>query len=352
MTGIHDVANEVSLSTATVSRALRNLPGVSEETRQRVVEAAQRLGYVASPAASVLAGGETRTIAIVAPYVTRWFFATVVEGAESVLRQHGYDVLLYNLGGDLAARSRVLHSHLLSKRVDGVLVIGIEPTADEREWLNRNSPPIALVGARMPGCPSVQIDDERAARTGLEHLLELGHRLIGYVGGSAVEPLDFSAPTARLNGYRHSLRDAGIAHRTDLEAFGHFTIEGGYEAGLELLGLPDPPTAIFCASDEMAIGVLSAARELNLRVPEDVSVVGIDDHVLARFVGLTTVRQPVTQLGQVAAHNLLALIHQRRIPQASDTPVADTVLDAELVHRSSSVAPVSPDQPISTDRTR
>ncbi len=202
MIGIHDVANDVGLSTATVSRALRNLPGVSTETRQRVVESAQRLGYVASPAASVLAGGETRTIAIVAPYVTRWFFATLVEGAESVLRQHGYDVLLYSLGGDHSTRSRVLHSHLLTKRVDGVLVLGIEPTADERDWLNRNAPPIALVGARMPGCPSVQIDDELAARTGVEHLLELGHRRIGYVGGSAVEPLDFSTPRARLNGYR------------------------------------------------------------------------------------------------------------------------------------------------------
>ncbi len=102
----------------------------------------------------------------------------------------------------------------------------------------------------------------------------------------------------------------------------------------------------------MAIGVLSAARELTLRVPEDVSVVGIDDHVLARFVGLTTVRQPVTQLGQLAASSMLALIQQRRLRQVSDAPVVDTVLDAVLVHRSSSAAPVSPDQRASTDRTR
>ncbi len=349
MTGINDVAKEVGLSTATVSRALRGLPGVSADTRQRVVEAAQRLGYVASPAASVLAGGQTRTVAIVAPFVTRWFFATVVEGAESVLRQHGYDVLLYSLGGDQHTRGRVLHSHLLTKRVDGVLVLGIEPTDDEQEWLNTHAPPVSLVGARMRGCPTVHIDDERAARTGMQHLIDLGHRVIGYVGGSAVEPLDFSTPRARLRGYRRSLSEAGLPRRPELETFGHFTIEGGFEAGGELLSLPERPTAIFCASDEMAIGVLSAARERGLRVPEDLSVVGIDDHQLARYIGLTTVRQPVTQQGQIAARNLLELMQRRRLDPRPSLPPRETLLQAELVVRTSS-GPVEADQSVSGER--
>ncbi|MEZ5092039.1 LacI family DNA-binding transcriptional regulator [Nocardioides sp.] len=335
MTGINDVAHEVGLSTATVSRALRNLPGVSEETRQRVVEAAQRLGYVASPAASVLAGGETRTIAVVAPFVTRWFFATVVEGAESVLRQHGYDVLLYSLGGDQATRSRVLHSHQLTKRVDGVLVLGIEPTDDEELWLHTHAPPVSLVGARMEGCPSVSIDDERAARIGLQHLLDLGHRRIAYVGGSATEPLDFSTPRARLRGYRSTLTTAGIPLRAEYETYGHFTIEGGFEAGGELLSLEDPPTAIFCASDEMAIGVLSAARERGVSVPGQLSVMGIDDHLLARYIGLSTVRQPVVEQGQIAARNLLEVIRQRRLAPSDRVLFGDTVLPAELVARTS-----------------
>ena len=348
MTGIDDVARDVGLSTATVSRALRDLPGVSHETRARVVEAASRLGYVASPAASSLAGGKTRTVAIVAPYATRWYFATVIEGAESVLRESSYDVLLYSLGGDREARRRVLGSHLLSKRVDGVIIVGIEPTPEEREWLDQHAPPLALVGVTKPGSPSVRIDDWAAAHLGMRHLLELGHRRIGYVGGSDNEPLDFTTPQARLTGYRDALTEAGIDLRPDYETYGHFTIEGGLAAGHALLTLPDRPTAVMCASDEMALGVLSAARDLGLEVPSDVSVVGIDDHVLAAYVGLTTVRQPVTAQGQLAASALLELITQRR---TADGPATgqDVVLPAELVLRSST-GPLGAAQPAAGSR--
>jgi LacI family transcriptional regulator, repressor for deo operon, udp, cdd, tsx, nupC, and nupG len=331
-----DVAVRAGVSSATVSRALRGLPGVGEEQRARIEEIAAELGYITSPAASALAGGATRTVAIVAPYVTRWFFATVVEAAETVLRQHGYDVLLYSLGGDHTTRTRVLHSHLLTNRVDGILVLGIDPTLEEQDWLNTHAPPVSLVGAQMPGCPSVRIDDEEAAQLGMRHLIELGHGAIGYLGGSMTEPLDFTTPLARLRGYRRSLAESGLELRPDFETFGHFTIEGGFEAGHELLSRRDRPTAIFCASDEMAIGVLSAARELSIRVPEDVSVAGMDDHVLARYVGLTTVRQPVTQQGQVAARNLLSKIGQRRLGAVREHgPADETVLPVELVRRTS-----------------
>ena len=354
MTGINDVAREVGLSTATVSRALRDLPGVSHETRARVVEAANRLGYIASPAASVLAGGQTRTVAIVAPYATRWYFATVIEGAEAVLRENAYDVLLYSLGGDRAARRRVLESHLLGKRVDGVLIVGIELTAQERHWLTTHAPPLSLVGTAMPGSPSVRIDDSEAARLGVRHLLSLGHRKIGYVGGSDTEPLDFTTPRARLASYRDSLVAAGIGLRDDYETYGHFTIEGGIAAGRELLTLPERPTAVMCASDEMALGVLSAARDLGLAVPEDVSVAGIDDHVLAGYVGLTTVRQPVSEQGELAARELLELVTHRRA--AHPRTASDIVLPVELVVRSTTApppaAPVSGQSAAASRRTR
>jgi DNA-binding LacI/PurR family transcriptional regulator len=303
MTGIKDVAREVEMSTATVSRALRGLPGVSDSTRALVSDAARRLGYVPSPTAASLASGRTRTVAVVVPHVTRWFFACVVQGAEEVLRDREYDLLLYNLAGEAAARHRVFETNLLDKRVDAVLVLSLAPTPDELARLQRLALPVTFVGADVPGWATVRIDDERAARTATQHLIDLGHRRIAYVGGPG--GLDFTAPIARLAGYRATITEAGLDHDARLELDGGFTIAGGVEAGRAALDRPDPPTAIFAASDEMAIGVMRGVRELGLRVPEDVSVVGIDDHELADFFGLTTVAQPVLEQGRVAARLVL-----------------------------------------------
>jgi LacI family transcriptional regulator, repressor for deo operon, udp, cdd, tsx, nupC, and nupG len=308
VTGIKDVAREVEMSTATVSRALRGLPGVTDETRERVMAAAHRLGYVPSPSAAGLASGQTRTVAVVVPFVTRWFFATVVHGAEQVLRQHGYDLLLYNLGGDRDARHRVFETSLLTKRVDAVLVLSLTPTEDELERLAGLDRPVTIVGADIPGWATVRIDDVAAAATATGHLADLGHRRIAYIGGATEGVLDFTAPTARINGYRRTLADRGLPHDPSLEADGEFTLAGGLRAGRVLLGRPDRPTAVFAASDEMAIGVLRAARELGLRVPEDVSVIGIDDHEMAGFFDLTTIAQSADEQGRVAARQVLSAL--------------------------------------------
>lgn len=311
MTGIKDVARDVQMSTATVSRALRGLPGVSEETRGRVAEAARRLGYVASPSAAGLATGQTRTVAVVVPFVTRWFFATVVHGAEEVFRERGYDLLLYNLGGDAAARHRVFATGLLTKRVDAVLLLGLKPSPEELARLRELGRPVIIVGADVPGWATVRIDDELAARTATQHLLDLGHRRIAYVGGATAGVLDFTAPVARLAGFREALSAAGVAPDPSLEVDGEFTVEGGIRVGHGLLGRPDPPTAVFAASDEMAMGLLRTARELGVRVPEDLSVVGLDDHVMAPLFDLTTVAQPVLEQGRVAAEQILAALAGR-----------------------------------------
>lgn len=308
MTDIKDVARDVNMSTATVSRALRGLPGVSEETRARVVETALRLGYVASPGAAALASGKTRTVAVIVPWVTRWFFSAVVQGAEEVLREQGYDLLLYNLAGDESARHRVFETTLLNKRVDAVLVLSLKPTTDELARLDKLGRPVTIVGADVPGWATVRIDDVEAARAATRHLTGLGHRRIGYVGGEIEGVLDFTAPAARLTGYREALGEAGIEVDESLEAEGGFTVAGGTEAAEHLLGLPERPTAIFAASDEMAFGVLRTARELGLRVPEDLSVVGIDDHEMAGIFDLTTIAQPVHEQGRVAALQVLSAL--------------------------------------------
>lgn len=331
MTSIKDVAREVSLSTATVSRALRGLRGVSDDNRLKVSEAAQRLGYVPSPSAVGLASGQTRTVAVIVPHVTRWFFGEVVQGAEEVLRTAGYDLLLYNLAGEPAARHRVFQTGLLSKRVDAVLVIGLRPTADEQRRLAGLGRPVAVVGAVASDLFSVSIDDVHAARLATEHLADLGHRRIAYVGGS-LDSLDYVAPSARLAGYRAVLGERGLPLEDALEDVGGFSVAGGGEAARRLLSRPDRPTAIFAASDEMAIGVLRAARELGLSVPADLSVVGIDDYELASFFDLTTVAQPVREQGRRGAERVLA--------ELTGSPAPDSeVLPVQLLVRSSTAAP-------------
>lgn len=326
------------MSTATVSRALRGLPGVSDENRSRVMEAAERLGYVPSPSAAGLASGRTSTVAVVVPHVTQWFFGQVIQGAEEVLRTAGYDLLLYNLAGDPAARHRVFETSLLSKRVDAVLVLGLRPSPGELARLGSLGRPVAIVGADAPGFFAVRIDDGLAGRIATSHLADLGHRRIGYVGGSTVNAVDFTAPSARLAGFRSVVAERGLDADPALEDLGDFTVAGGGEAAQRLLALPDPPTAIFAASDEMAIGVLRAARELGLSVPRDLSVVGIDDHELAAFFDLTTVRQPVREQGRVAAEQVLTQLRARR---ATALPPEEVVLPLELVERHTTAAPLA-----------
>ena len=341
MTGIKDVAQELKLSTATVSRALRGLPGVSDSTRERVQQTALALGYVPSPSAAGLASGQTRTVAVVVPWVTRWFFGSVVEGAEEVLREHGYDLLLYSLAGSQDARDRVFRAGQLAKRVDAVLVLSLKPTEVELGRLEALGCPVTFVGADVPGWATVRIDDEAAARTATRHLIDLGHRRIAYVGGPGV--LDFTAPNAREAGYRGSLREAGLPHDPGLEVDGAFTISGGTEAGMQLLSRPDRPTGIFAASDEMAIGVLRAARNLGLRVPQDVSLVGIDDHQLAAFFDLTTVAQPVLDQGRLAARQVLDALAATRT--GARWQPAQVILPTHLLARGTT-AP-APEEPTS-----
>lgn len=333
MTGIRDVARDVEMSTATVSRALRGLRGVSETTRGRVLESAQRLGYVPSPSAAGLASGQTRTVAVIVPRVTQWFFAAVVQGAEEVLRERGYDLLLYNLAGDPSARHRVFETSLLMKRVDAVLVLSLKPSPGERDRLSRLGRPVTIVGADLPGWATVRIDDEEAATTATRHLVDLGHERIAYIGGATSGVLDFTAPSARLAGYRRTLDRAGLEQPPGLEEDGEFTAAGGQAAALRLLARPDRPTAIFAASDEMAIGALRGARELGLRVPEDVSVVGVDDHEMARYFDLTTVAQPVHEQGRVAATQVLAAL------TGDDWTPEQVILPTELVVRRTTSRP-------------
>jgi DNA-binding LacI/PurR family transcriptional regulator len=310
---------------------------VSDETRFRVLQAAAELDYVASPSAAGLASGQTRAVGVIVPFVTRWFYASVVQGAEELLRESGYDLLLYNLGGDREARRRVFRTHLLRKRVDAVLVLSLTPIADEVAALTKLDRPVAVVGATVPGWSSVRIDDDATARIAMRHLVDLGHRRIGYIGGSLEDQLDFAAPLDRLRGYRAAMREAGLRKDRSWEVIGDFTVRGGLAAMRLLLEADQRPTAVFAASDEMAVGAVHAVREVGLRVPEDISVIGIDDHEMAEFFELSTVAQPVHEQGQLAAKLLLDALAAD--PDRVVTPKALTVPTRLIVRRTTASPP-------------
>lgn len=312
MTRIDDVARLAGVSTATVSRALRGLPTVSEPTRTRVLEAAAQLGYTASPSASRLAGGRTGTVAVVVPRITRWFFATVVEAAEDTLHQAGYDLLLYNLGGSEHERQRLLHTAALHKRVDAVMLVATPLEGADFAAVTSLALPGVTVssGTGVPGWPSIRIDDVAAARTATAHLIAQGHRRIAHISGDPSDELAFTAPIDRQRGYREALLAAGIEPDPQLDVEAEFTVAGGERAVAKLLRHGPPPTAIFAACDEMAMGAMATLRQAGLRVPADVSVIGIDDHDLAGVVGLTTVAQPAADQGRLAAATLLGPLTQ------------------------------------------
>ena len=330
--GIRHVAALAGVSVGTVSRALRGQPGVAPDTRHRVKAAAGELGYVASPSAASLASGRTMAVGVVVPFITRWFFSSVVQGAEAVLADAGYDVLLYDLAGRADARTRLFGGRLLEKRVDAALLVTLALDSAERQAMRDLGRPVALVGGRA-GFPSVAIDDVQAGQTATQHLLELGHRRIAFVGLDPAAKGTFHVASDRRKGYRLALRRADVPVDPQLEVPGDFTVAGGRRAMRELMALANPPTAVFAASDEMAMGCLHAIRLAERRVPEDISVIGIDDHEMSTLHDLTTVAQPVIEQGRIAADLLLGLL------RGDTPPAADVVVPTRLVVRSTTAAP-------------
>lgn len=301
--GIDDVARRAGVSTATVSRALSGRGPVSDATRERVRAAAVELGYVVSAAASTLATGRTRAIGVVVPFLDRWFFSTVLAGISDALVRQGYDITLYSVSADADERRRVFDDHLRRRRIDGVLTIALDLDAEESALLRGLGIPIVAIAGPTPLLTTLTVDDLAVGRLATEHLLGLGHRRIAHIGADATTDAVSSVPALRRRGFAEAMDAAGA---TALHETADFTIEGGSAAARRLLVASDAPSAIFAASDEMAIGAVLAARERGLRVPEDVSIIGVDGNDLGRWFGLTTIDQFARGQGARAAEDVLA----------------------------------------------
>ncbi|CAD5991452.1 LacI family DNA-binding transcriptional regulator [Agreia sp. COWG] len=336
MSGIEDVALRAGVSKATVSRALSGRGYVSEMARHKVQAAASELGYVVSSNASSLVTGRTNNVGVIIPVINQWFFGSILEGVERKLLERGYDLMLYNLTKNTEERSRVFEYFLVRKRVDAIIAVTLEISPDEATSLVGLGKPLAGIGGPLAGIPTLGIDDVAAARFATEHLIALGHTRIMHVGGDSAEIMDFHVHSKRLQGFVDALSSAGLPFTADWFVATRFDIPGGYAAGKQILGDPRRrPTAIFAATDEVAIGIILAARELGISIPDDLSVIGIDNHPLTELFGLTSIAQDPADQGEQAVD----LVMRQLDDAAWRPPSIHATVPARLVVRSSTSAP-------------
>jgi DNA-binding LacI/PurR family transcriptional regulator len=294
------------------------------------------LGYVASSSASGLATGRTKTIGVLAPFVSRWFFSKAIEGADRELHARSYNLSLFNLGGHGSHRERLFSKTMVYKQIDALLVLCMALTHEELDHLQKLDIPLVVVGGHVEECAYIGIDDYAAASTAVQHLIDLGHRDIALLHGDDETDLNFDVPRVRILAFKDVMAAAGLPIRPEWDEMGDFTVRSGQEAFRRLWALPAPkPTAIFCASDEMAMGIIFEAARVGVRVPEDLSVVGIDNHDFAEAVGLTTVGQRPDEQAELATKMLLDEL------DGVSGAVHSAVAEHQLIVRRTTAAPPS-----------
>lgn len=323
---IREVAEAAGVSVATVSRALRGLPSVAPATREKVERVAAELDYLPDPYAARLSSAQAHTVVVAVPLPGQWYYAQIVAAVEAVASAAGYELQLHVAGDDLQ-RERFIRDILpQQRRVGGAILVDIPIDADEVAALKERGVLIVAVGQHTDGIVTVTIDNIQAAYEATGHLIERGHRRIAVLGGMPDGQPHLSIPREREEGYRQAMFDAGLEIDETLIVNGNFSIEGGADATRDLLSIRNPPSALFALSDEMAAGAIQAAREKGVAVPQDLAIVGFDDHDFAAAMGLTTVRQPVIAQGEMAMQAVLDAL--------SGAPwTEDRILDHELVMR-------------------
>ncbi len=333
---MRQIAETAGVSRTTVSFVLNNVPGIniSDETRQRILETARQLSYIPDSAARSLASGRAGAVALVLrqsahQVISDAFLAPVVQGVAAAVKDYGCHVLIEPL--DPADINGSYGDLVRSRRADGILMSGPRLDDSELARIAAENIPVVMIG-QLPGSniPFVDIDNVQCARTAVEHLLSLGHRRIACITNAA---LAYTASRDRLEGYRQAIEAAGISYTQSLVRYGDFTDESGERAMADLLERANPrPTAVFVASDVVALGALNAIRAAGLCIPDDIALVGFDDIPLAQYVDppLTTIRQPAYAIGWGAGQMLARLIADRGDVQ--DTAI---LLDTELVVRKS-----------------
>ncbi len=322
---IRDVAKRASVGVGTVSRVLNDSPNVRAETRERVLSAIADMDFKPSKAARQLSLGKTHAIGVIAPYFTTPSCVERLRGVESALSATNYDFSLFNIE-TMRRRKEIFTDVPRKERIDGLIIITLVPPDSLIERLARRGIPTILLDQSNPQLSSVSTDDVRGAKMAVEHLIQLGHRKIGYISDTIddgkANPLQFTTPRERYLGYREALDSADIPFQPAYHKQGPHAKRYAYELALELLQQDDPPTAIFAMSDTQAIGALQAAQKLGIQVPEQLSIIGYDDIEVAQYLNLTTIRQPLFESGVAAVELLMAQIG-----------LGDAAKSADSIHR-------------------
>ncbi len=328
---IKDIARIAQVSHPTVSRALQNSPLVNAQTAARIRKIADEAGYRASAVARGLVTRRTRTIGLVVTTVADPFASEVVCGIEQTANDYGYSVILADSNADPERERKVVQS-LAERRVDGIIVTSSRVGALYLPLLSQMMVPIVLVNDQYPGefVHSVMIRNREGMRAVAEHMIALGHRRIAYIG----DRFGYQSDSERLAGYRDALGAAGLPAPAELVAQGDGGAEGAMRAMEQLLALAKPPTAVCCYNDMTALGAMRCLRNHGLRVPNDISIAGFDDLFFAAYTEppLTTIRQPMRRMGQMAIESLLKLMEGKE-------SVTQVQIEPELVVRQSTAPP-------------
>jgi LacI family transcriptional regulator len=306
---LSDIANEVGVSVMTVSRALADRPGVAADTKQRVLEAARRLGYTVNQSVRSPSRNGTATIGVLVNNIGSEYIHDIIDGISNTLDMASYDIVIYN-----PYRMRRQPDDYVfvvaQKPMDGLIIAAanILQSVDYLDQLCQQRFPIVFVDQCVEGTciPYVTANNYQGAYDATRYLIQLGHQRIGIVAG----PLRESPSGARLTGYRDALTQYAIANDESLVQYGDFTRQSGFACARELLSRDRRPTAIFASNDPMAFGAMQAIRQMGLRIPEDISIIGFDDIGSSSdtLPPLTTVRQPLREMGRVGAQMILDML--------------------------------------------
>lgn len=306
-TTIHDVARLAGVGIGTVSRVINNSPGVKERTREKVQAAIDQLHYKPDPIARSMISRRTNAIGIIVPFFTRPFFMEVLRGIETITTQLGKELVLYNVETS-QQRDHFFMDLPMHRRVDGVVIISLSPDDGVAQSFGAVGLPVVLADAYNPFLTSLVVNNIDGAYQAMTHLIERGHQRIGFINGIVEGNFKFNQANDRLIGVHRALGEAGLPFEPGLMLETEWNRQAGKEAAMLLLTQKQPPTAIFTASDVQAVGVLEAARSLSIPVPAELSVIGFDGIELSELLEISTIQQPMRQMGELAMTKLMQQI--------------------------------------------
>jgi len=306
MPTIYDVARKAGVGIGTVSRALNDSPNISPETKEKVLRVAREMGYQPHALARGLAKKRTGAIGAIVPFLTNYFYLELLKGIQHEISRSKYDLILYS-ADDVTRGEELLERVLRERRVDGLLYISMPLSNRAARKVRSRQLPVVLVDSYHPEVDSIHVENQQGAYQATRYLVELGYRRLGMINGK----LRSFPARERRQGFLKALSDFGLSPRPewmiecdDMDGQDGFNAPAGYRAMLSLLALDDLPEALFVASDVQAYGVLRAAREKGVRIPDDLALVAFDDIQPSELIGLSTVRQPMFEMGQRAVKRL------------------------------------------------